>query len=89
MIKHCWDHTEIQVDLPLSHSNFTQNDPEGWAIILDFAKNDQVMLPQAEIWLQEHLHNCHVDSNWRPIPAAVMAAEEMPPLPYVQLGNLP
>jgi len=75
MIKNCWDHTKIQADLPLSHSNFTQTNPEGWAIILDFAMNYQVMLPQAETWFQEHLHNCFVDSDWRPILAAVMAAE--------------
>ena len=37
--------------------------------------NDQVMLPQAKTWLQEHLHNHYLDSDWRPILTVVMTAE--------------
>ncbi|KAI6141329.1 hypothetical protein BKA82DRAFT_4362456 [Pisolithus tinctorius] len=78
-IKHCWDHTQIQLDSPnaplLSPSSHPPHaDPVGWQIIREFATTE-MSLPNAEAHLAAHLGCHYVDVDWQPALTAVMDAE--------------
>ncbi|KAF9220265.1 hypothetical protein BS17DRAFT_715144, partial [Gyrodon lividus] len=77
-IQHCWNHTQIQLDLSAIPSLLpypVHTDPLTWKIIRDFATSSTMTLPHAEAALQAHLGAWFEDSDWRPALKAIMDAE--------------
>ncbi|KAG2743487.1 hypothetical protein P692DRAFT_20745443 [Suillus brevipes Sb2] len=73
-IKHCWDHTDNQVDPTTNADTRPHTDPVAWNIVHKFATTE-MSLPDVENKLKALLGKRYIDSDWRPALKAVMDAE--------------
>ena len=74
-IKNCWKHAGIQRDpitIRLPAPTLVQ---QGWTIILKFASQSDMSLPQAEAELQALFKNQYNDGDWRPALKMVTECE--------------
>ncbi|KAG2101876.1 uncharacterized protein F5147DRAFT_776530 [Suillus discolor] len=73
-IKHCWNHTEIQLDPTVGLDSRPHVNPAAWNIIRKFMTTE-MSLPAVENDLKAHLCEHYVDSDWRPALKAIMDAK--------------
>ncbi|KAG1735877.1 uncharacterized protein EDB91DRAFT_1083511 [Suillus paluster] len=90
-IKHCWDHSGIQLDLILASTRDNSFIPTSTSTsnvgnigphndpaawqIIHEFASSNMSLLEAETHLQQFLTSCYVDTDWRPALKAVMDVE--------------